>query len=125
MLCIDSECTPINETMARIDAVAHQVAAHFHHVSIKAVVVDHSLEGWFLADRQTLAQFLGIAEQRLHYGNPENECRPAELMRLFNRAGRDFVKTDALPRLAGIVNTRRITQGSPTFEAFRQALGQG
>jgi hypothetical protein len=126
VLCIDSECTPTEETRARLDAVAREVGTRFPSIAIRGVVVDHSLEGWLLCDRQALAQFLGQAEQRLRYGNAENECRPAALMgRLFKQARRDFVKTDVLPRLAEIVDAQRISQGSPTFETFRRILVQG
>jgi len=127
VLCIDSECTDISETRARIVTVARQVAGYFSGLSIRAVVVDHSLEGWLLTDRQALARHLGLPERPLlRYGDPENECRPAELMaRVFRRARRDFLKTDALPALAERVDTQLIAQGSPTFETFRQALVQG
>lgn len=126
VLCIDSECTDINETRARLDAVVREVAGRLSQIAVRAVVVDHSLEGWLLADRQALAQFLGIREEQLRYGDPENECRPANVMeRIFHRARRDFVKTDALPALAGMMDAGRLAQRSPTFEAFRRALVQG
>lgn len=124
VLCIDSECTDIGETRARIDAVAREVAGRLPQVSTRAVVVDHSLEGWLLVDRQALARHLGLPEGRLlRYGDPENECRPAELMaRVFRQARRDFLKTDALPALAERMDVRLVAQGSPTFATFRQAL---
>jgi hypothetical protein len=119
----DSECTEVAETRQRLEAVVQQIAGRFPNLLVKAVVVDHSLESWFLQDRITLAQFLGIAVSRLKYTNPENQCRPAELMsRMFRLAKRDFIKTESLPGLVERINPETIAQRSPTFCDFQSAL---
>lgn len=123
LLCIDSECTEILKTRRRIEAVAQAVSNQITGLTVRASVVDHSLEGWLLNDRRAVAQFLGTSPGALRYSNPENTSRPAVAMRrLFSKHGRDFVKTGDLPRLAGTVDPARIEAGSPTFKEFRLAL---
>jgi hypothetical protein len=126
VLCVDSECTDIERTRARIETVAQEVAQNLTGVSIRAIVVDHSLEGWLLYDRPAVAQFLGITERWLGYRNPEHECRPANLMdRLFRRAGRDFIKTRDLPDLANRIDPGQVALLSPTFNEFKLAITEG
>lgn len=123
LLCIDSECTPIEETRAKIQGVVRTVADRFRSLAVKAVVVDHSLEGWLLGDKGAVAGFLGIQPRRLNYRNPEEECQPAKLMgRIFRRAGRDFVKTGTLASLAEAVDVQGLAHSSPTFRDFQQTL---
>ena len=123
LICIDSECTEVDVTGTRIDHVARTVAENLHGLAIKGVVVDHSLEGWLLHDREALAGFLNISVTANTYRNPESDCRPATTMgKLFRRARKDFVKTAVLPPLAERADLDKVAQASPTFVAFRSAI---
>ncbi len=126
VLCIDSECTEIDETKGRIDSVVADVDRRIRGVSVRAVVVDHSLEGWLLQDRSALAQYLGVPPTRLRYRDPETECRPAESMRKVFRRSRkrrnSFTKTGDLPSLAELIDTQQLARLSPTFRDFRHAI---
>lgn len=124
VLCRDSECTPIEDTRARLAPAADRLNDALPSCVVRAVVVDHSLEGWFLADRQALAAYLGCRLSRLRrYPSPETICRPAETMgQVFQRARRTFDKVGDLARLAQRVNVDTIAAGSPTFREFRDAL---
>jgi hypothetical protein len=126
LLCVDSECTEIDRTRARLETVTRQVAGSFPRLSVKAVVVDHALEGWLLQDRQSVGRFLGLPERQLRYSNPENHCRPAELMdRLVRRAKiKDYTKPGKLPDLAKQVDPQQIASASPTFEIFRRMIAE-
>lgn len=122
LLCVDSECTPVEETHVLIDAAAAHVARSLR-MPVAGLVVDHALEGWLLADRRALAQYLAVSPTRLRYRNPEDDCRPAETMtRLFERVGRDFRKPDALPELARQADLAAIAAASGTFRQFQDAL---
>lgn len=123
VLCVDSEGIPIEETKTRIQNVASAVSRLRSGFPIKAVVVDHSLEGWLLWDRLAIARFLGLEESALHYKNPESEDRPADLMnKLFRQAGRDYIKMGNLPALAAKVDVGEIAKHSPTFREFHEAV---
>ena len=124
VLCIDSECTDINVTKTRIEGLAREMVTLFRSLSVKAVVVDHSLEGWLLCDRQGVAEFLGITLRRLlRYGDPDQECRPADLMgKVFLRAGKDFVKAEALADLARRIDHDQLARLNPTFKEFQLAI---
>lgn len=124
LLCIDSECTPIEDTRARLEPVARELNGTFRSSTVRAVVVDHSLEGWFLADREALAAYLGCPLSRLRwYPSPETICRPAETMgQVFHRARRTFDKVGDLARLAQVVDVEAIAATSGTFREFREAL---
>ena len=123
VLCVDSEGIPIEETKARLQTVTQAVSKLRAGLPVKAVVVDHSLEGWVLWDRLAIARFLGLEESALHYRNPESEDRPADLMsKLFRQAGRDYIKMGNLPALAARVDVGEIAKHSPTFREFRSAI---
>ncbi|MBI4235755.1 MAG: DUF4276 family protein [Chloroflexi bacterium] len=111
ILCRDSEGIPAAETKPKLEVVAQEVARSFRSLPIEAVVVDHSLEGWLLHDREAIARYLGIPPAGLRYRNPEDDLRPARRMEnIFRRARRDFTKTGDGPRRAGRSGAHRREQ---------------
>lgn len=123
LACVDSECTPIEETQRQAALLESELQRAFRDLSIKYVVVDHSLEGWLLCDRNAVRKVLGGKAWLPRYRSPENECRPAQLLEtIFRRNNRDFIKTRDAPRLADQAKPQHIFRVSDTFKDFRQAL---
>lgn len=111
-------------TLRRVTQLEKQVQGVVkRRVSAKYVVVDHSLEGWLLSDRNAVRKVLGPRASLPRYGNPENECRPAELLQgIFRKNNRDYIKTRDAPRLAKEASPNSILKTSSTFRAFCESL---
>ncbi len=90
---------------------------------ITPIVVDHSLEGWFMWDRAAIASMLGKRPEDLRYNDPESYQRPAEILAgEFKRSRKDFLKTRCLPYLAERVDYELIASKSSTFRPFFHSL---
>lgn len=124
LLCVDSEGIAISERQSAIDSVASSVGPRLRGLAVHGVVVDRSLEGWILCDRQAVANYLGLSLRSLKYQNPEEMADPVKAMRgLFRITSReDYSKTHDLPLLAEMVDPASIAESSPTFQRFRQVL---
>ena len=94
LLCIDSECTDVEATKLQLATPEQALQRSFPDLPVRYVVVDHSLEGWLLQDREAIQETLGRNSKLPQYGNPEENCRPAELLQeLFEKNGRYYKKT--------------------------------
>jgi len=123
LICVDSECTPIDETRSQIAPFQAELQRAFPRLTIRYVVVSHALEGWLLADRAALRELLGKNVRLRRYGNPEDLCRPAEILAgIFSSNNRDYIKTRDAIRLAEQADVRRISRQCHTFQDFQQAV---
>jgi len=121
--CVDSECIPVEETRRRVTPLETKLQRSFRHLTVRYVVVDHSLEGWLLCDREAVRRALGNKARLPRYESPEDDCRPVELLnRIFRRNKREFIKTRDAHRLAEEAKPQRISKASNTFRDFQQAV---
>jgi len=103
--------------------VEAQLRTTFPNLALAYAIVDHSIEGWLLHDREAVRHELGHNPRLPQYGNPENNCRPAELMaQIFRRNNREYNKATHPLRLAEAADPTTIAKSSPTFRAFQEAL---
>ena len=123
LACVDSECTPVEQTQSDIAPLESQLQRRFPDLDVKYVVVDHSLEGWLLQDRHAVRRVVGRNSTLPRYGNPENQCRPADLLyQIFRRNNRDLIKPRHCPQLAEEVDVQLISESSETFRYFANVL---
>lgn len=123
LLCIDSECTDVGETRKEVAQKEESLRQSFPKVTLNYIIVDHSLEGWLLQDREAIIETLGRNSKLPQYGTPEENCRPAELLQeLFEKNGRDYKKTVHASRLAERLNIETVARASQTFRTFQQAI---
>lgn len=124
LICIDSECTDVNKTSRQAQDTERQLTRALKTPLVKYVVVDHSLEGWLLRDLKAVKSILGTGAKLKGLPNPEDECRPAELMRrLFHIYGKqDFRKTVHNKEIAKQIDVRLLESRSATFRKFVAAL---
>jgi hypothetical protein len=93
LACVDSENVPIEETQNRVAILGKQLEQLYSSVSIKYIVVDHSIEGWLLCDRKAVSRVLGKNAILPKYRNPENEMNPFGILEnIFRKNGRSFKK---------------------------------
>lgn len=123
LLCIDSECTDVAETQKEVAPKEKLLRQSFPQVAPSYLIVDHSLEGWLLQDKEAIQETIGRNSKLPQYGNPEENCRPAELLQeIFEKNGNDYKKTMHAPRLAERLNIETVARASQTFRTFQQAI---
>ena len=120
LIFLDSECTDPAVTQQRTSKAEQEFVRRGITPPVTYIVVDHSLEGWLCCDINALEHVLGKDARISFRGNPENECRPAQLLdRLFeaNRKGRKgkFRKTVHNLQIAEQADPAAIAEKSPTF----------
>ena len=123
LIFLDSECTDPEKTRQRASVPEQEFERLGLRPPVNYIVVDHSLEGWLCSDIDAVRSVLGRGAQVHIRGNPENNCRPAQLLeRIFRANDRDFRKTVHNLKIAEKANPSVITQRSPTFAHLVQAL---
>lgn len=72
---------------------------HGKHINIQSRIAVRMVESWLLADREALAQFLGISVHHIPQ-NPEEELNPKQVMvNLARRSRYRVIKEDMVPPL--------------------------
>ena len=125
IICVDSECTDVEESRRQGTETEAKLREKGPRVPIRYVVVDHCLEGWLLHDQDAIRSVLGTHSGLSLPGNPENECRLADLMRkLFatHRSTKPFKKTKDDKKIAAKLDIQVLQSSSPTFREFVAAL---
>lgn len=122
-LCVDSECTPIEDTQHRTRSLEATLAHEFPSLAIRYIIVDHSLEGWFMVDRGALRKVLGKESWLPKKISSFKGCRPArDMERIFHRNKRDFIKKRDDKRLAEEINIGHVRRMCETFQYFAQTV---
>lgn len=123
LICVDSECTPVEETQHLVKQNEKEIAKLLPWAIpvLRYVIVDHSLEGWLLGDLGALERVLGSAVDPQAVA--PRDCRPEKTMRqLFARQGKEFIKMRDNPRIAEAARPAELAKGSPTFRLFRRVI---
>jgi hypothetical protein len=121
ILCLDCECTPAEDIQPQLTEIQEEMRQNHPSLNLTIVLKVHALEGWLASDRQAVQKVLG-AEPK-DYPNPENECKPKELLAtVFKKANREFDYMRDAPRLAQEIDIESLSRSSPSFCEFRKAI---
>jgi hypothetical protein len=121
ILCLDCDCTPVEDIQPQLTKVQEEVRHNHPSLNPRIVLKVHALEGWLASDRQAVQKVLG-AEPKT-YPNPENECKPKELLAtVFKKANKDFDYMRDDPPLAQEIDIETLCRCSPSFSEFRKAI---
>lgn len=122
IVCVDSECTSPQEIEERILGVEETIMSEVKR-PIYYIVVVHALEGWLLADPQSIKEYLGPRAKVNISASATSECRPKEVMsNIFNQAGKEFLYTRDNPRIAEKVNVNKLARRSKSFAEFMKRI---
>ena len=117
----DSEGVAPEGTYELMRPAERELRARFPDLGIDYVVVDHSIEGWLLCDAEALRVVLGTRARINVPGNPDQNPRPADLMKgIFRANGKEFRKTTHNPAIAEAARVEEIRAVQPNV---RQAGG--
>ena len=120
IVCVDSECTSLDETEDRAQEVRKAVASEVR-CPVHYVVVGHALEGWLLADVEAVRKYLkGVVPIT---PSATLDCKPKEVMRgLFRKAGRNFLSDRDGPKMAEMMDLDRASKRNKSLATFREIL---
>jgi len=75
-----------------------------------------------MADAESLSKFLGDARIKIPK-NSESLCKPKQdLMKLFQKANRDYIPKRDCPKIAEMADIERIAKNNKSFARFRKLL---
>lgn len=118
--CMDFECTGKSESDQQTRAI--QSALRNLVPSVKCCPMIHALEGWLLADREAVAAYLGLCQQKIPL-SASSDCRPKERMQaLFRKFGKRYNERAHAPEIADKVDPNRIARNNPSFQTFIDAI---
>jgi hypothetical protein len=121
ILCLDCECTPKEDIQPQLTKVQEEVRQNHPSLNPTFVLKVHALESWLASDPQALREVLGT--DPTDYPNPENVCKPKELLEtVFRKANKEFDYMRDDPRLAQEIDIESLCRASPSFSKFRKAI---
>jgi len=120
IVCVDSDCTSADETEKEIKKVETAIKAGIQQkYPIYYVGVVHALEGWLLADPESIKEYLGPRARVNIHSSSTLKCKPKELMRdIFRKSGKEFLPMRDNPRIAEKVDINRIAKNNESFTCF-------
>lgn len=122
IVCVDSECTPEDETQKEVEETGKIVKAGTK-CPVYYVTVIHALEGWLLADPGGIKTYLG---QQANVKIPPSatlDCNPKKLMKnIFRQNERQFLPTRDNPGIAEQVNIDKILTTNKSFARFQDKV---
>ena len=122
IVCVDSECTPETETEKEIKKVENLLRKRIP-VSISSVVVNHALEGWLLADTETIQSYMGSMAEVNIPSSATHECRPKEVMKdIFRKANREFLPTRDNLYIAEKIDLQKVAKRNQSFARFQEQV---
>jgi hypothetical protein len=120
--CVDSECTPENEARKEAEEIEKIVNSGMKH-PIYYVTLIHALEGWLLADPDTIGIYLGQKANVKISPSDTLDCNPKEVMKdIFRRSERQFLPTLDNPRIAERINIDKIATNNKSFLRFQDKV---
>ena len=124
IVCVDSECTPEDETEREMKKVENSIRAKIpQKYPIHYIGVIHALEGWLLADPDSIREYLGT---RVRVNIPSSatlDCKPKEVMRdIFRKADKGFRPTHDCPRIAEEIDIDKMVKNNKSFARFREKV---
>jgi hypothetical protein len=121
ILCLDCECTPVEDIQPKLLAVQEETRRQHPSLNPAFILKVHALEGWLASDQEALRAVLGTHPAL--FPKPETVCKPKELLAtVFKKANKEFDYMRDDPRIAQAVDIERLSQSSPSFSEFREAI---
>lgn len=122
LVCIDSECTPEDETQKEVRKAEKIVKSGVKH-PIYYITVLHALEGWLLADPEGIKGYLGQRADVKISPSATLDCNPKKIMKnIFRQNQRQFLPTRDNPRIAERVNIDGIGISNRSFARFQNRV---
>jgi hypothetical protein len=123
IVCVDSECTPAEETKAKVETVANLVRSKIPtEYPLHYIPVIHALEGWLLSDRDTVKKCLGHRAKIDIPVSAFSECRPKEVMKdVFKKANKDFLPLRDCPTIADQIDIKKL-ELNESFAYFQEKV---
>jgi len=121
IICRDSECT--NPKHIEREFRRGEEELQGLKIPVQLCVVVHALEGWLMADAESLSNFLGGPRLLKIPKNSESLCKPKEALReLFRKANRDYIAQRDCPRIAEMADIKRMAKNNKSFAHFCELL---
>ena len=121
IVCVDSECTPVEEKKALAEEAERQLKNLGVEPLPRYCVLAHALEGWLGTDEKALSAVAGRPVRLKE--RAASACRPKELVaEAFRKAGREFVYVRDDPRIARHIDPATVEKGNESFASFRRLI---
>jgi len=118
LVLVDQDCNPGRALQAQ--QTAEQLLQMRVVREVAWCVVQHELEGWFIADSHAIN---AVLKATTHPPDPQVTCKPSEwLKQAFRRAGRRYNKIIEGLSLAKEIELDVVAARNPSFACFRNAL---
>lgn len=122
IICVDSECTPETEAKANVRKLESSFKSKVD-CPLYCITVIHALEGWLLADPDSIGKYLGPRARVNISPSKALECKPKELMkRVFRQNGREFLPKRDNSQIAKRIDIDKIVKNNKSFEYFRDRI---
>lgn len=122
IVCVDSECTPEKRVLEDLRRVESSIKTKLRQ-PIHYLPVTHALEGWLLADPETIKQYLGSRVRVDISSSATSHCKPKELMKeMFQKADREFLPSRDNGRIADQINIDEIAKNNRSFACYRKVV---
>lgn len=122
IICVDSECTPENEAKKEVEKIEKNVKSGVKY-PLYYVTLIHALEGWLLADPDTIGIYLGQKANVKISPSDTLDCNPKEVMKdIFRRNERQFLPTRDNPGIAERINIDKIATNNKSFLRFQDKV---
>jgi len=122
VVCVDSHCTQKEE----IDKEVRKVEGNLKkkvNIPVSYVVIEHALEGWLLADPESV---IGHLSPKVRIDIPSSytkECKPEEKMKeIFRKSNREFVHMRDNYSIAERLNIERAASANDSFANFIEKI---
>ena len=124
VVCVDSECTPGDQTERVIRKIEKSVNAGIQQrCSVHYIAVIHALEGWLLTDPDAITEHLGRRAKVKIPNRAASDCRPKEVMKaIFRKVGKGYLATREAPRIAERIDIDKIANRNSSFARFREQV---
>jgi hypothetical protein len=120
--CVDFECTPEDEAREEVGKIEKAVKSGMKS-PIYFIPVIHALEGWLLADPDTIEAYLGQKANVKISPSGTLDCNPKEVMKdIFRRSERQFLPTRDNPGIAERINIGKIVEKNKSFAHFQDKV---
>ena len=123
IVCVDSECTPADQTEREIGEIEKLVNARIQGCPVRYIAVIHALEGWLLADAHAITEYLGRGAKAKIPKRAASNCRPKEVMKqVFRKASKGYLAPRDAPQIAEKIDIDKIVDRNRSFAHFRELV---
>ncbi len=118
IVCVDSHCTPKEENEKKARNIEKNLKVKVE-LPVFYIVIEHALEGWLLADPESIIGYLGPKVRIDIPSSYTKECKPEERIKeIFRKSNRQFVHMRDNHLIAERLNIDRATGANKSFADF-------